>query len=221
MTDFVLDNSVSMRWLLASEKASDQKYAENVLESMMEVDALTPNLWHLEAISVLLGAEKRGEISLGEIERFISQLENLPIHVDPLTAHQAFSRTLVLSREYNISSYDASFFYLTEYIHSVYFNVDILYILEDAGMRVQSEIKKWGNSLALRITGAMADVPQFRDGTKVVIEVNKDSLIIKRATKPKRKLKLPYTEKELLEGMTPYTAHADELAVINSKEIGE
>ena len=109
MTDFVLDNSVSMRWLLASEKASDQKYAENVLESMMNDDALTPNLWHLEAISILLSAEKRGEISLGEIERFISQLENLPIHVDPLTAHQAFSRTLVLSREYNISSYDASY----------------------------------------------------------------------------------------------------------------
>ena len=33
-------------------------------------------------------------------------------------------------------------------------------------MRVQSEIKKWGNSLALRITGAMADVPQFSEGTK-------------------------------------------------------
>ena len=109
MTDFVLDNSVSMRWLLASEKASDQKYSENVLESMRDVDALTPNLWHLEAISVLTGAEKRGEVSLGEIERFISQLENLPVHVDPLTAHQAFSRTLALSRAYNINSYDASY----------------------------------------------------------------------------------------------------------------
>jgi len=109
MTGFVLDNSVSMRWLLASEKSSDQKYAENVLDSMMEADALIPNLWHLEAISVLLGAEKRGKINLGEIERFISQLENLPIHVDTLTAHQAFGRTLVLSREYNPSSYDASY----------------------------------------------------------------------------------------------------------------
>jgi len=109
MTDFVLDNSVSMRWLLASEKTSDQKYAENVLDSMIEASALIPNLWHLEAISVLLGAEKRNEISLGEIEKFISQLENLPIHVDSLTALHAFSRTLVLSREYNISSYDASY----------------------------------------------------------------------------------------------------------------
>ena len=109
MTDFVLDNSVSMRWLLASEKPSDQRYSESVLDSMRDTDALTPNLWHLEAVSVLIGAEKRGEVSLGEIERFISQLENLPIHVDSLTAHQAFSRTLALSRAYNISSYDASY----------------------------------------------------------------------------------------------------------------
>ena len=112
-------------------------------------------------------------------------------------------------------------FYLNLYIHSVYLLVDTMYILEVMLMRVQSEIKKWGNSLALRITGAMAEVPQFSDGTKVIIEVNEDSLVIKRATKQKRKLKLPYTEKELLEGMTPYTAHADELAVINSKEMGE
>ncbi len=88
-------------------------------------------------------------------------------------------------------------------------------------MKIQSEIKKWGNSLALRITGAMADVPQFSDGTKVVIDVNEDRLIIKRSSKPKKKFKLPYTEKELLEGMTPYTAHADEIAVIKPKEMGE
>ena len=43
----------------------------------------------------------------GEIERFISQLENLPIHVDPLTSHQSFSRIMTLSRIYKLSSYDA------------------------------------------------------------------------------------------------------------------
>ncbi len=109
MIGFVLDNSISMRWLLTSEKAIDQAYAEDVLESMLGVSALVPNLWHLEAISVLLGAEKRKEINLAEIEGFISQLENLPIQVDPLTAQQCFSKTLALSREYNLSSYDASY----------------------------------------------------------------------------------------------------------------
>ncbi len=109
MTGFILDNSVAMRWLLESNKASDQEYAEKVLKSLSGNDALVPNLWHLEASNALLGAEKREEITIGEVEGFISQLENLPIQVDPLTAHQSFSRILALGRAYNLSSYDAAY----------------------------------------------------------------------------------------------------------------
>lgn len=109
MTRFVLDNSVAMRWLLTSEKASDQKYAEAVLKTLCETEASVPNLWHLEAANVLLGAEKRGELDMGEVERFISQLESLPIYLDHGTAHQAFNRTLVLAKTYKLSSYDAAY----------------------------------------------------------------------------------------------------------------
>ena len=109
MTDFVLDNSVSMRWLLQSKKTSDQAYSEAGLKTLLDVDALVPNLWHLEAANVLLGAERRGVVSAGEIERFIYQLEDLPIHIDPLTAHQVFSRTRTLAVAYGLSSYDAAY----------------------------------------------------------------------------------------------------------------
>jgi predicted nucleic acid-binding protein len=109
MSDFVLDNSVAMRWHLEGEKVSDQKYAESVLVSLAEVDAVVPNLWHLEAINVLLRAEKRGDTTTGEVERFISQLESLPLHVDPLTANQSFSRTMALARAYKLGSYDAAY----------------------------------------------------------------------------------------------------------------
>ncbi|MFV2057509.1 MAG: type II toxin-antitoxin system VapC family toxin [Thiohalomonadales bacterium] len=109
MTDFVVDNSVAMRWLLETEKASDQNYAESVLESLVDSDSLVPNLWHLEAANVLLGAENRLDASPGEIESFISQLENLPIHVDPLTSQQTFSRIFALARIYKLSSYDAAY----------------------------------------------------------------------------------------------------------------
>ena len=109
MTDFVLDNSVAMRWLLESNKTSDQTYAREVLKRFSKNEAIVPNLWHLEAVNVLLGAEKRSEITIGEVEGFISQLENLPIHVDHLTAHQSFSRILALGRAYNLSSYDAAY----------------------------------------------------------------------------------------------------------------
>lgn len=109
MSGFVLDNSVAMRWHLASPKPSDQDYAEAVLKSMADADALVPNLWHLEAINVLLGAEKHEDTTTGEVEAFIAQLENLPLYVDPLTTHQSFSRTIALARAYNLSSYDAAY----------------------------------------------------------------------------------------------------------------
>lgn len=98
-----------MHWLLACKKKADQDYAETVLQRLGEDEALAPNLWHLEAANVLLGAEKSGELELGEVERFIAQLECLPITVDALTSNQAFSRGLNLSRAYNLSSYDAAY----------------------------------------------------------------------------------------------------------------
>jgi len=109
MTAFVLDNSVAMRWLLASNKASDQRYAESVLKSMANAEALVPNLWHLEAANVLLGATNRKDIEISEVERFTVQLENLPITVDTLTANQVFGHTISLAKAYRLSSYDAAY----------------------------------------------------------------------------------------------------------------
>jgi len=109
MNKFVLDNSVAMRWLMVSSKKVDQEYAETVLQNFTKSEAIVPHLWHLEATNVLLSAEMRGDLTTGEVERFISQLENLPFQVDSLTAHQTFSRTLSLSRAYKLSSYDAAY----------------------------------------------------------------------------------------------------------------
>ena len=109
MTRFVLDNSVAMRWLVESGKRSNQAYAEAVLKSLVDAEAMAPNLWRLEAANVLLSAEQRGELETADIERFISQLERLPIQVDPLTAYQGFSRTLSLSRAHKLSSYDGAY----------------------------------------------------------------------------------------------------------------
>lgn len=109
MSRYVLDNSVAMRWLLSSQKKSDQVYADKVLHGLIDNEAVVPHLWHLEAVNVLLSAEKHGELKPAEVERFIAQLESLPIKLDSLTAQQAFSRTLNLSRAYKLSSYDAAY----------------------------------------------------------------------------------------------------------------
>ena len=109
MTRFVLDNSVAMRWLMPSVRKPDQKYAEKVLESMGDAVALVPELWHLEASNVLLRSERNGEVTSGEVEAFISRVDNLSIRVDSSTWKQAFGSTMSLARAYNLTSYDAAY----------------------------------------------------------------------------------------------------------------
>jgi predicted nucleic acid-binding protein len=109
MTDFVLDNSVTMRWLLASGKTADQRYAEQVLASLLENEAVVPSLWCLEVANVLLGAERSGDIEAGVAEAFLSQLERLPICTESATVAHVFLRTLSLARTYKLSSYDAAY----------------------------------------------------------------------------------------------------------------
>ena len=88
-------------------------------------------------------------------------------------------------------------------------------------MKIESEIKKWGNSLALRVTGIMAELPKFKDGTKVTVEVSEEGIVVKPVRPVRNKPRLPYSEKELLADLSPETAHADELATPLSTEIGE
>ena len=80
MTRFVLDNSVAMRWFIPSLKQSDQQYAELVLRSMNESDALVPELWYLEASNVLLSAERNGEITIAQTEGFHFTTGELTYH---------------------------------------------------------------------------------------------------------------------------------------------
>jgi antitoxin MazE len=47
-------------------------------------------------------------------------------------------------------------------------------------------------------------------GDKVIIEITDDGLLVRAKTK-KKHVRLPYSESQLLQGMTPKKAHADEL----------
>jgi antitoxin MazE len=87
-------------------------------------------------------------------------------------------------------------------------------------MHVETEIKKWGNSLAIRLSGAMAELPRLQEGTRVSIDISNEALVIK-PVKAIKKLKLPYSENSLVASLTPVLAHADELARPIGNELGE
>jgi antitoxin MazE len=80
-------------------------------------------------------------------------------------------------------------------------------------MKVQTKIQKWGNGLAIRVAGIMRDIPHFKEGMLIEVEVCETGLKIKKI-QPKKlnSLSLPFSETELLKGMTTKTAHADLIA---------
>ena len=86
--------------------------------------------------------------------------------------------------------------------------------------KFEGTVQPWGNSLGIGITRAMSDMAQIGRGDTVSIEITENGMVISRK-KAVKHLKLPYTEAELLAGMTPLTAYADELPSMLDYEVGE
>ncbi|EPJ44475.1 MAG: hypothetical protein OFPII_34640 [Osedax symbiont Rs1] len=84
-------------------------------------------------------------------------------------------------------------------------------------MRFETEIKQWGNSLALRISGAMAQEPMFAKGIQVIVETSDNQMTIRPKVITKH-FTLPFNESELVNGLTVLNSHASELAESNVKE---
>lgn len=82
-------------------------------------------------------------------------------------------------------------------------------------------IQPWGNSLGLRITRPMSELAHLAKGSKVEIEITEEGLLVKPTAKKRGRLELPYSEAELVRGLTPFKAHADELPVPISSETVE
>ena len=87
-------------------------------------------------------------------------------------------------------------------------------------MRVETAIEKWGNSLALRVTGAMAELPRFAPGTRVTVDIDSEGLVVRRAAGSLRSFRFPESERALLAGMTAENAHADLVADPGGREFG-
>lgn len=84
-------------------------------------------------------------------------------------------------------------------------------------MKVHARIQKWGNSLALRICGPMRDIPSFKEGAEVEINITENGFILKKIYL-KKKTRFPFSEAELLNGLTYNQAHGDLLAKPLSSE---
>lgn len=108
---FVLDNSVTMRWLFADGSADDLAYASHVLGLMEQdgMEAWVPSLWALEVANVVVRAETRGLLAEARSAEFLGLLQDMAVFVDNETAGRALNDTLQLARRFGLSAYDASY----------------------------------------------------------------------------------------------------------------
>ena len=107
--NFVLDNSVTMRWFFGDGSEQDLGYAICVLDAMTAAEAVVPGIWALEVANVLARAEIKGLVSEARSEAFVGMLRRMDIATDPATSVQAPSDTLHTARSYRLSSYDAAY----------------------------------------------------------------------------------------------------------------
>ena len=86
---------------------------------------------------------------------------------------------------------------------------------------MQSEIKRWGNSAAVRLPTRILAQAQLEMSSLIDIDVVDGKIVIAAAPEPSNKLKLPFSEAELLAGLNEDNAHADLLASPMDKEFGD
>jgi predicted nucleic acid-binding protein len=107
--NFVLDNSVTMRWFFGDGAPRELAYAGKVLDAMKMASAIVPVTWGLEVANVIARAEAKGLVTEARGGAFLEMLEGVDIEVDTATFEHALSDTLQLARRYRLSAYDASY----------------------------------------------------------------------------------------------------------------
>lgn len=102
----ILDASVTIAWLFAEEQTQE---VVDVLDRVVIEGAIVPNLWRLEVANVLRTAVRRGRCDQGYADRSIDRLTRLPIVADPHTDRHAWGMIRTLSRDANLTMYDAAY----------------------------------------------------------------------------------------------------------------
>lgn len=103
---FVLDCSVTMAWVFPDEATDATDWLR---DSLVDSQAFVPSLWPVEVGNVLLTATRRGRIHVDEWPEIRSNLEALPIEIDPVTTSRAWGKSLELTQAHQFSVYDAMY----------------------------------------------------------------------------------------------------------------
>ncbi len=109
--NFVLDNSIVMRWFFNDGSRKDRQYSEDVLNLIVggSHTPITPGIWPLEIANVISRAESMGQIEETRSAHFLEIIREMNIETEAIAQDISFGSVLHLARVYKLSSYDASY----------------------------------------------------------------------------------------------------------------
>ena len=110
MSNFVLDASLALQWLLEDE--ADRQYGLSVLASLSHNRAFVPPLWFYEVGNALVVAHRRKRISFDQVRGFLDRLKTLPIDSAPQSPSEILKLPL-LAQTHVLTNYDAAYLALS------------------------------------------------------------------------------------------------------------
>jgi predicted nucleic acid-binding protein len=113
VTDFVLDNSVTMRWCFDS---GSHPYADAIIHRLGtgQEKAFVPILWRYEVSAVLTRAHRTGALLATKMQGFLASLEALPIIIDAHSGDCVLSDVHQRAITFGLTSYDAAYLELAQ-----------------------------------------------------------------------------------------------------------
>lgn len=108
---FVLDSSVALAWALPDES---NPTLDPLFDRLSTENVIVPPVWSLEIGNVLLVAVRRGRLAVRDMSRLVRELRALPVEVDVMSIEESLNETLLLSRKYELTTYDASYIELAK-----------------------------------------------------------------------------------------------------------
>lgn len=107
----VVDASITMAWCFEDEATPA---AEEVLDHVVEGNAIVPSIWRFEVGNALQMAIRRKRINEIFRDDALARLLAMPITVDPETDAHAWTTALRLSERFGLTLYDAAYLELAE-----------------------------------------------------------------------------------------------------------
>jgi predicted nucleic acid-binding protein len=106
VSDFVLDASVALAWVLDSPIAAYALEVRHALASGKR--ALVPALWHLEIANALASAERRRDLAGADVDDALATIEATAARaIDTEMSLIAAGEALANARSFQLTAYDA------------------------------------------------------------------------------------------------------------------